>query len=65
MGVVTTPTIGAARDQATGQLAGALPDPDDPAGWPGWRMLLPHIDALASHAPPDADTETTAYPPTP
>jgi hypothetical protein len=24
-------------------------------------MLLPHIDALASHAPPDTDTEDTAY----
>ena len=50
-----------ARDQATRQLADALPDWQDPAGWPTWRMLLPHIDALASHVPPDADTETTAY----
>ena len=50
-----------ARDQATRQLADAVPDPRDPAGWPAWRMLLPHIDALASHAPPDTDTETTAY----
>ena len=50
-----------ARDQATRQLAGALPDWQDPAGWPGWRMLLPHIDALASHAPPDTDTQDTAY----
>ena len=51
-----------ARDQATRQLADAVPaDWKDPAGWPTWRMLLPHIDALASHAPPDADTETTAY----
>ena len=51
-----------ARDQATRQLADALPgpDPEDPAGWPAWRMLLPHIDGLASHAPPEADTETTA-----
>ena len=24
-------------------------------------MLLPHIDALASHAPPDAGTETTTF----
>ena len=53
--------IDAARDQATGQLADALPDWQDPAGWPGWRMLLPHIDALASHAPPDTDTQDTAY----
>ena len=53
--------IDAARDQATRQLAGALPGWQDPAGWPGWRMLLPHIDALASHAPPDTDTQATAY----
>jgi tetratricopeptide (TPR) repeat protein len=53
--------IDAARDQATGQLAGALPDWQDPAGWPSWRMLLPHIDALASHAPPDIGTQDTAY----
>jgi tetratricopeptide (TPR) repeat protein len=50
-----------ARDLATLQLVGVLPDPQDPAGWPGWRMLLPHIDALASHAPPDTDTQATAY----
>ena len=50
-----------ARAQATRQLAAALPGWQDPAGWPEWRMLLPHIDALASHAPPDADTETTGY----
>ena len=53
--------IDAAREQATRQLADALPDWQDPAGWPGWRMLLPHIDALASHAPPDTDTQDTAY----
>ena len=53
--------IDAARDQATRQLAGALPDWQDPADWPGWRMLLPHIAALASHAPPDTDTPATAY----
>ena len=53
--------IDAARDQAAHQLAGALSDPRDPAGWPGWRMLLPHIDALAGRAPPDTDTQDTAY----
>jgi len=52
--------IDAARDQATRQLAGAVPGWQDPAGWPEWRMLLPHIDALASHAPPDTDTSATA-----
>jgi tetratricopeptide (TPR) repeat protein len=50
-----------ARDEATRQLADALPDWEDPAGWPEWRTLLPHIDALASHAPPETDTETTGY----
>ena len=50
-----------ARDQATRQLAAALPAPQDPSGWPVWRMLLPHIDVLASHTPPDTDTETIAY----
>ena len=54
--------VGAARDQATRQLAAALPvDWEDPAAWPGWRILLPHIEALASHIPPDTDTEATAY----
>ena len=53
--------IADARDQATRQLAAAIPDTQDPTGWPQWRTLLPHIDALASHAPPDADTETTGY----
>ena len=54
--------IDAARDQATRQLAAAVPAGwQDPAGWPAWRILLPHIDALASHAPPDTDTDITAY----
>jgi tetratricopeptide (TPR) repeat protein len=52
--------IDAARHQATRQLAAALPDPEDPAGWPDWRMVLPHIGALTSHAPPDTDTQATA-----
>jgi tetratricopeptide (TPR) repeat protein len=53
--------IDEARDQATRQLTAALPAWKDPAGWPTWRMLLPHIDALVDHAPPDSDTKTTAY----
>jgi tetratricopeptide (TPR) repeat protein len=58
----TPQQIDDAREQAARQLAGALPDDwRDPACWPCWRMLLPHIDALASHAPPDTDTEDTAY----
>ncbi|WP_067826024.1 tetratricopeptide repeat protein, partial [Actinomadura kijaniata] len=33
-------------------------DPFDPAGWPAWRTLLPHIEALADHTRPDQDTST-------
>ncbi|MEU8364952.1 FxSxx-COOH system tetratricopeptide repeat protein [Nonomuraea sp. NPDC048882] len=53
--------IDTARDQATHVLSGALPQPpSDPAGWPVWRALLPHIEALAAHASPAIDTATTA-----
>ncbi|MFC0041862.1 FxSxx-COOH system tetratricopeptide repeat protein [Actinomadura rayongensis] len=46
---------------ATALLDQARPaDPADPAGWPTWRTLIPHVDALAQHAPPDTDTPTTA-----
>ena len=41
--------------------AGLLPKAINYDGGPMWRMLLPHIDALASHAPPDAGTETTIF----
>ena len=41
--------------------AGLLPKAITYDGGPMWRMLLPHIDALASHAPPDAGTETTTF----
>ena len=49
-----------ARAQATTLLDSAVP-PDwaDPAAWPTWRTLLPHIDALISHAPDDTDSVTT------
>jgi tetratricopeptide (TPR) repeat protein len=54
--------IADARGRATRQLAIATPaNWQDPASWPNWRTLLPHIEALASHAPPDADTQTTAH----
>ncbi|MEV4020479.1 tetratricopeptide repeat protein [Nonomuraea angiospora] len=53
--------INAACGQASRLIDNALPDsPQDPAGWPAWRMLLPHITALIDHVPPDADTATTA-----
>ena len=51
-----------ARDLATILLAVAVPgDLLDPSGWPSWRALLPHIDALASHVQPQADTVVTAW----
>ena len=49
-----------ARDQAIRQLAAALPDLQQSTEWPAWRNLLPHIDALANHIPPDTDTEAVA-----
>ena len=52
--------INDARTQATTLLDGAIPPAwDDPAAWPTWRTLLPHIDALAGHAPADTDTAAT------
>ncbi|MEU1827519.1 tetratricopeptide repeat protein, partial [Streptomyces abikoensis] len=51
-----------AREQATANLATALPATwNEPATWPAWRTLLPHIDALADHATQDTDTATTAH----
>jgi hypothetical protein len=41
--------------------AGLLPKAITYDGGPTWRMLLPHIDDLASHAPPDTGTETTTF----
>ncbi|MFI9297546.1 tetratricopeptide repeat protein [Streptomyces gardneri] len=57
----TPQLVNVARNHATTQLNNALPTAwDAPATWPTWRTLLPHIDALAAHAAPDTDTETTA-----
>jgi hypothetical protein len=54
--------IDTARDQAAHLLDNALPTPpQDPAGWPVWRALLPHIEAVTGHALPDTDTTTTAH----
>ena len=54
--------IAQARDRATTLLAAALPeDWDDPAAWPAWRRLIPHIDALADHTTPDTDTPRTSH----
>ena len=46
-----------ARTQAAILLYNTIPSAwADPATWPTWRTLLPHIDALADHAPPSTDT---------
>ncbi|MEU1720546.1 tetratricopeptide repeat protein [Nonomuraea sp. NPDC005692] len=54
--------VDAAREQATYLLDDAVPEPPwDPEGWPLWRALLPHITALAGHAPPHTDSTVTAH----
>ncbi|MEU7003257.1 tetratricopeptide repeat protein [Nonomuraea sp. NPDC046570] len=51
--------IQAAHHQAIDLLDDAIPaDPEEPAGWPQWRILLPHITALTAH--PDT-TDTLAH----
>ncbi|SPL95756.1 Putative ATP/GTP-binding protein [[Actinomadura] parvosata subsp. kistnae] len=53
--------IDTARDRATHLLNDATPDPpSNPAGWPLWRTLLPHITTLIDHTSPTTDTATTA-----
>ncbi|MBO4254777.1 tetratricopeptide repeat protein [Streptomyces griseorubiginosus] len=50
-----------ARILATTQLTNALPAHLNTAtDWPTWRALLPHIAALADHAPPDTRAAATA-----
>ncbi|MER5940127.1 FxSxx-COOH system tetratricopeptide repeat protein [Streptomyces sp. NPDC001928] len=56
--------INRANMQATIALRDALPDDPEgnPAGWPRWRELLPHIDALASATDTRlAETEAMGY----
>ncbi|MEW2526859.1 SAV_2336 N-terminal domain-related protein [Streptomyces sp. NPDC047071] len=46
----------AARREATACLDGALPgDAEDPATWPRWQALLPHIDHVAASVAPEDD----------
>nr|WP_272917945.1 tetratricopeptide repeat protein [Actinomadura rayongensis] len=46
---------------ATDLLSRARPtNPYDLAGWPTWRTLLPHVDALTQRTTPDSDTPTTS-----
>jgi tetratricopeptide (TPR) repeat protein len=53
--------IAKARDHANSRLLAALPNSKDPAGWSAWRLLLPHVYALASHSRPESDTPATAH----
>ncbi|MFF2130357.1 tetratricopeptide repeat protein, partial [Streptomyces olivochromogenes] len=57
----THDTIATARHHAITLLSTALPDRPDTnvAGWPAWRALLPHAEALLTAADPAHDTEIT------
>ncbi|WP_198653840.1 FxSxx-COOH system tetratricopeptide repeat protein [Actinocorallia populi] len=53
--------VTAARDHATQLLRQTFPSTiSDPADWPAWRALAPHLDALASRTTVATDTLTTA-----
>ncbi|WP_083872396.1 FxSxx-COOH system tetratricopeptide repeat protein [Nocardia testacea] len=45
-----------ARTRAADLLDDALPDWENPANWPVWQNLLPHIEALAAHTRQDTAT---------
>ncbi|WP_328393315.1 tetratricopeptide repeat protein [Nocardia sp. NBC_00416] len=49
-----------ARDRAAATLHASLPDVQNPATWPNWRTLLPHIDALAGYTITSGSESTTA-----
>ena len=49
--------VQAARSAAIDLLGSALPPGNEPKGWPAWRRLLPHFDALTGHADPNGDGE--------
>ncbi|RSM34661.1 tetratricopeptide repeat protein [Amycolatopsis balhimycina DSM 5908] len=55
--------IATARDNTATFLSTALPDldPDTPANWPAYRMVLPHARALLEHTTPDTDTIQTSH----
>ncbi|GAA4625834.1 FxSxx-COOH system tetratricopeptide repeat protein [Actinoallomurus vinaceus] len=53
--------IATARDGAIVLLELSAPtDAFDPAGWPTWRTLLPHVAALLDRLPPDTGEIVTA-----
>uniref|UniRef100_UPI0008299DD2 tetratricopeptide repeat protein n=1 Tax=Nocardia lijiangensis TaxID=299618 RepID=UPI0008299DD2 len=49
-----------AHTSAANMLHSSLPDHEDPVTWPIWRALLPHIDALTTHAHNELPTATSA-----
>jgi tetratricopeptide (TPR) repeat protein len=51
-----------ARSYATASLLAAVQPCQwqDPATWPTGHTMLPHMDAVARHTPPEADTTRTA-----
>uniref|UniRef100_UPI001FDEB1E6 NB-ARC domain-containing protein n=1 Tax=Nocardia paucivorans TaxID=114259 RepID=UPI001FDEB1E6 len=49
-----------AHARAAETLHAALPDRQDPATWPTWRALLPHIDALTNHTTSSGSGSITA-----
>ncbi|MEU5687887.1 FxSxx-COOH system tetratricopeptide repeat protein [Streptomyces venezuelae] len=55
--------IDEARVQAAAWLCGALPDDPDEnvAGWPTWRHLLPHTEALLAAWRPAEDNDSTLF----
>jgi Tetratricopeptide repeat len=53
--------VQAARSAAIGLLGSALPPGDEPRGWPAWRRLLPHFDALTGHTDPNSDGEDVMF----
>ncbi|MFE2534212.1 FxSxx-COOH system tetratricopeptide repeat protein [Streptomyces sp. NPDC059371] len=57
----TQDAITTARNNATTLLRAALPDDPEAnvAGWPAWRTLLPHVEALLTTADPTHDTADT------
>jgi len=49
-----------ARELATALLATvAPPDVENPAWWPAWRVLHPHLGAFAGYTTADTDTDVT------
>nr|WP_285562808.1 FxSxx-COOH system tetratricopeptide repeat protein [Streptomyces hygroscopicus] len=56
----TPEAVEGARLMAIDQLAAAAPATPDPDNWLAWRAVLPHIDAMATYVPVEADTASLA-----